>query len=244
MTDFITLDTCPICAGQLVGKTYTAISNLFASEYALTFPTQRYVHYKTCEICGAVVQTPRMSGELIYRYYAEGIYRGAMNVKQEGIDRNEMERAVTDARLIARYAGAVATHLDIGCSRGYLLSRVNAPVQIGVEPNHDYVTSETIDGVYDTLALVPGKFQLITAIHSLEHEPSPLEQLQLMAGKLMPGGKIVIEVPTWKSNGGPLRLAHLYYWDEDAMRALAGLAGLAVVGVEYTPHMFAVMEAV
>jgi SAM-dependent methyltransferase len=199
--------------------------------------------YQKCEGCGVLVQNPRLRGDSLVDYYSKGIYRQTSGMDQKTLDDKELFRADIDAQLIHRHVGEkIESHLDIGCSRGYLLDKVSAAFQIGVEPNSDYISSDSLHEAYKSLVDVPGVFSLITCIHALEHEPYPLQYIQEMIDRLDTGGKIVIEVPSNMSQGGPLRFAHLFHWEREAFEKFIKTTGLRIIFQHYTPHLFAIME--
>jgi SAM-dependent methyltransferase len=83
--------------------------------------------------------------------------------------------------------------------------------------------------LYDTADLekVPGRYDLVSMIHSLEHMPSPLTTLTKLARLLDPNGVLFIEVPDIDSSPFDLVVAdHLCHFSADTLRHLAARAGL------------------
>ena len=62
----------------------------------------------------------------------------------------------------------------------------------------------SIEGVEDLytcpLNEIPGTYDLIVMIHSLEHIPEPVEFLQILAGKLNAGGHLIVQLPYFLHN--------------------------------------------
>jgi SAM-dependent methyltransferase len=239
---YITLDACGICGGGL-GEKRTAAAPSFVADLAPGFSVRAAAlcEYSQCDVCGVWMQTPRLDDDTLGRYYSEGIYRATLGITTERLDADELARAKFDAGLIAAHIGEVESHLDIGCSRGYLLREVGANTRAGVEPNADW-TRES-EGVVSSLDQIDRLYSLVTMIHVLEHEPYPVDYLKRAAKLLEPGGRMIVEVPSWQSKGGPLRLAHLWHWETGAMRDTAKRAGLKVVKMLGTPHLFVILEA-
>lgn len=82
-----------------------------------------------------------------------------------------------------------------------------------------------------------GPFHLITLHHVLEHLVDPVGTLQRLRGLLAPGGRILIEVPNWRSTErramGPQWMdlrpnQHRWQWEPRTLRRACEAAGLAV----------------
>jgi hypothetical protein len=113
-----------------------------------------------------------------------------------------------------------ASHLDIGSSRGWLLDLVGAPVAEGFDLNKQYrVTGKEVG--------TPGKYELVTAIHVLEHTTSPHDSLVWWAS--MSSKYVLIEVPSF---GAPLRFPHLFYFPPAVLVEMVKRAGMRIVVVE------------
>jgi len=198
--------------------------------------------YLVCQKCGLISQSPRMSDRELDEFYSQGFYRRTLNLTDEEKDKDELYRARFDTEIIRRHIGKVASHLDMGCSRGFLLKEVGASVEVGVEADVDGVKAKGIE-VYSKMNQVPQKsFDLVTAIHVLEHVSKPAGYLQKMAKFVKKSGYLVIEVPTWKSPGGPLRLAHLYHFEPDVLKLICKQVGLQVEHTEFTPHLMLICK--
>ena len=237
---YIHLERCAICGNGETTDTKYAAAPSFDVELAPGFAVHAaaIVTYERCAGCGAWAQNPRLDDESLGRYYGEGIYRATLGIPQDRIDADELERAKTDAAYIAHHIGPVASHLDIGCSRGYLLQQVGAMCKVGVEPNAAWPMAglDTMRSIDE----VNGRYDLVTMIHMLEHEPYPLEMLCKAANRLDEHGRLVVEVPSWRSKGGPLRLAHLWHWEEMSIRETLSRAGIEVMNIISTPHILVI----
>lgn len=194
-------------------------------------------HYYKCMDCNVIFQNPRMSDTELKKFYSQGYYRRSLNLSDEEMDKDEKYRAGVDAGILKKHVEKITSHLDIGCSRGYLLEAIWADTKIGVDENTKWEMVEGIK-VYNKLEQIPIRaFDLVTAIHVLEHVPDPLGYLKEMTRFVKKDGRLVIEVPSWKSPGGPLRLAHLYHFEPDVLRLMCKKVGLTVLQMEFTPHL-------
>jgi len=198
--------------------------------------------YSVCQNCNVIFQNPRFSDSELKIFYSGDYYRKTINLTEEEMGRDEQYRAKADAEIIKQHVGKVIAHLDIGGSRGYLLGAVGADVRVNVEPNTSYSGVKGIE-VYPEIKKVPRKtFDLVTAIHVLEHVPDPMDYLKEMIKLVDKNGHLVIEVPTWKSPGGPLRLAHLYHFEPDVLRWMCREVGLNVLETKFTPHLLLICK--
>jgi SAM-dependent methyltransferase len=142
--------------------------------------------------------------------------------------------------------------IDIGCGNGAALagfSKIlprwelygNELSDRGLQdlrkiPN--FVALYTVDDV----KAIPGRYDLVSMIHSLEHMPAPLSTLSAAARLLEDRGNVFIEVPDIETSPFDLLVAdHLCHFSVDTLRYLASRAGLtattataAVLGKEIT----------
>lgn len=199
-------------------------------------------YYFLCQNCHVIFQNPRMSDQELNKFYSEGYYRRLLNMTDEERDNDEMYRAKVDLDIINKSVGKVKSHLDVGCSRGYLLELVKADFKAGVESDVNNVTAKGVK-VYRQISEVPSKsFDLVSALHTLEHVPDPKSFLEDMIKLVHKNGSLVIEVPTWKSPGGPLRLPHLFHFEPDVLKLMCQEVGLKVLHVEFTPHLLLICK--
>lgn len=241
----INLKSCPVCDSYSI-STYDQMG--FAPHVSheimpgVKVDAAVITRYFVCQNCNVIFQNPRLSNFELNRFYSQGIYRRTLNLTDEEISRDEAYRARIDTEIIKRYVGKVTSHLDVGCSRGFLLDAVGAAIRVGVEPNVSDLRVKGVE-IYPEMSKVPQKsFGLVTAIHVLEHEPAPLDYLKKMAEFVDKGGYLVVEVPTWKSPGGPLRLAHLFHFEPDVLKFMCAKVGLKVIQTEFTPHLILICQ--
>lgn len=241
----ITLNSCPVCGGSInvfpqIGFAPTVSCKIMPDVNVEAAIISRY---SICQSCHLIFQNPRMSDQELEKFYSGGSYRRMINMTDEQKDDDEMYRAKNDAKIIKDKLGEdIRSHLDIGCSRGFLLQEVDAKLKVGVEPDIQYIKVSGV-GVYPKMNKVPQKpFDLVTAIHTLEHVSDPVKFLKDMTDRVSDKGHLVIEVPTWKSPGGPLRLPHLYHCEPDVLRLLCQQVGLKIVQTEFTPHLFLICQ--
>lgn len=90
--------------------------------------------------------------------------------------------------------------VDVGCGTGGFLDKVTSVAQsvAGVEPQ-SAIRAELVSLGYEMYELpssLPEEhFDLVTLFHTLEHLVEPIETLRELKRSLVPGGKIIVEVP-------------------------------------------------
>jgi 2-polyprenyl-3-methyl-5-hydroxy-6-metoxy-1,4-benzoquinol methylase len=78
-------------------------------------------------------------------------------------------------------------------------------------------------------ASLPGQFDLVTMVHSLEHFPEPAETLRGLKSKIGPGGRLFIEVPNAQANPFDLVIAdHMLHFAPSTLSDLITRAGFKV----------------
>ena len=236
----ISLDFCPVCNSSSIGQYQSAGTAPHIKHEIMPKGFVRAAvlsRYSECHNCNLIFQNPRLSDSELKKYSSLGYYRQQLNLTEKQIDDDEEQRAKVDAQIIKKNIGEVSSHLDVGGSRGYFLDAIGAKNKVIVEPNIKYPKVRGLK-VYPELNKVPAqKFDLVTMVHVLEHVPKPLEYLKYITSFVDKDGYLVIEVPTWESPGGPLRLAHLYYFEPDVLKLMCKQIGLSVEYTEFTPHL-------
>lgn len=237
----ITLNSCPICHNlKITPYPQFGTAPWIRCEIMPGVKVDAAVlsHYFTCSNCHVIFQNPRMSDEELGRFYADGHYRRLINVPDEQKDEaDKIFWANFCSKVIKENLSEINSHLDIGCGRGYLLKEVGAKIKVGIEPDIAHVIVSGIE-VYAHLKEAPQRtFDLVTIIQTLEHVPDPINCLKDTVKLVKRDGLVAIEVPTWKSPGGSLRLSHLYHFEPDVLRWMCREVGLSVIRTEFTPHM-------
>lgn len=151
--------------------------------------------------------------------------------------------------------------LDVGCGRGDFLRFVGGrvpgsqrfgieldPKRAGAARDADPQARIAIGAIPDALAQLDGDFDLITLWDVFEHLADPAQDLQVLAGRLAPGGFLFLQtiheqsVVPWlgrflyrASSGrwrGPARRTHephhLVFFSQDALRRIAEQARLTI----------------
>ena len=227
MTELV--QTCPLC-GSPTGDTA-----LF---------DQRSLHgvlviNRLCSNCGLVIQSPRMTDAELEEFYEQEyrlLYQGSAgpNPKDLAV---QAGRAQALVNLTQEVIPAVNRHLDIGCSAGLLLQgfqRAYNCQSIGIEPGDAYREYAQAQGlsIYDSLSdlnrVQPGRFDLISLAHVLEHIPNPVEYLtQLRQDWLASDGWLLIETPNLYGHDC-FEVAHLVSFSPHTLKQVLQQAGFQI----------------
>ncbi|MCR4308384.1 MAG: class I SAM-dependent methyltransferase [Candidatus Berkelbacteria bacterium] len=227
MNGWIEITTCINCNGNL--QPYRAVTTapyLMVDFCGGALPVSTTSTFSKCTACGLVAQSPRMTDDRIAQYYSSGLYRQTLGIPVEAMDADELRRAQDVMEWLYKHGiKNPASHADIGASRGFLLQEIGARTQRGFDTNPKYGDYKLIEN---------DRYDLVTAIHVLEHTTSPIEEIKWY--KSLSADKVLIEVPGENCKGGPLRFAHLYYFPPNVLANMMQDAGLKILEIETEPN--------
>jgi hypothetical protein len=235
--EWVTVENCPLCGSKrnlYYGDGRAPMLSIPDTLGGVTLAV--ITSYYQCVECGLIRQSPRLSDASLAELYASGDYRHMLNGTQELFDTDELNRA----KYIYPLIEGSGSHLDIGCSRGYLLemSRDEGRKVLGVEPNAAYV-NEGVPTVA-TLEQIRSQWDTITCIQVFEHVGNPVEYAEKIVSLMPEGGRLILEVPSEQSPGSPLRLWHLYFYTPPVIMRL--FHALKLVDFQRTPHNLFIFE--
>ncbi len=204
-----------------------------------------------CEACGCVqaIVDDKWRGEIaeIYRDYT--IYHQANGNEQcifepvSGAALARSERLAAKLRTLPDLPQA-GKLIDIGCGNGAFLRSFGRLFPdwtlTGLEWDDKYRSLvESIPGVKALLTgridEVPGMFDVISLVHSLEHMEDPLALLRRARSKLKPGGILFIQLPYYVENPFELFVTdHATHFDRNSAVSLLESAGFSVDLLETT----------
>jgi SAM-dependent methyltransferase len=198
------------------------------------------LEYVICRHCGLVFRNPQPTAAALQEYYASEYVRdhqGADSVTEREV-RVQQARAAHLIGILQASVAGLHRHLDIGCSTGTLM-RATAQAYgcqtVGIEPARVYRQAALSQDllVYSGLAEMsgehPGRFDLISLSHVLEHLSQPLTYLEgLRREWLAPEGWLLIEVPNLMVHQA-LEFPHLLAFDRRSLEHALMAAGFRPV---------------
>jgi SAM-dependent methyltransferase len=139
---------------------------------------------------------------------------------------------------LTKFSPYIRPHMkvvDFGCGCGYLLANIDCKEKVGVEVNpvaRAKAQEAGIRTVASTSEIDDGWADVIVSNHALEHCRHPLEELQALWTKVVPGGLVVLVVPC-EAIKNKYRTDdpnhHLYSWSPLSAANLFAEAGFTVV---------------
>ncbi len=224
------------------------------SEFSLLTRLDRHdlgLEARICQVCGMVMTNPRPSDEWYEQFYGEffwQVYQGHrfsdMSDMFEKDDCRGKAQAILD--VCAADLPEHGTYLDFGSGLGGTLSeftRRHPRWQVfGVDPSVESLAfsqqmlagtgAQTVSGL-DAPELTGVKFDMITAVHVLEHILQPLKFLKELRDRMNDRGRIYVEVPNLVSDEwigkGFFHVAHSLYFTPESLCCLMAKAGLRVI---------------
>jgi len=206
-----------------------------------------------CEGCGLVRIDPLPRAETVDRYYAEDYraeYKGAVEPRLRHCHRETL-RALVRLQAVRALCAPGCRMLDVGSGAGFFpfVARRAGIACDGVDPNLGYARFGRerlgLDGLrVGTLADVAADpslrpYDLVTIHHVLEHLLDPVAAMLQLVRLVRPGGLVLVEVPDieadWHAPGRLFHAAHLFWFNEGTLSALARRAGLAPLEVTREP---------
>jgi SAM-dependent methyltransferase len=198
-----------------------------------------------CNRCGSAqaVVSPRWEAESRTIYDNYTIYHQGGGAEQSVFDATTGAASSRSSRLLQRLMEELpfASHgrlLDVGCGNGNTLRAFNqiAPTWslAGLDVTDHYKpVVESIPGVEalytGTVGAIPGQFQVITLIHSLEHIAGPAKFLAGLRDKLAGNGMLVVQVPDcWQNPFMFLVADHATHFFESTLKEAVAAGGYDV----------------
>jgi SAM-dependent methyltransferase len=197
--------TCPLCLGS------STLPVLSGTDYLFETTTQTF-KLSACSGCYCFFLDPMPSPEQIANFYPQQYWwkgSGERSLKRfESIYRRLVLRDhISFVKRAARNIQpqpAEVKLLDVGCGTGTLISilkdRGFRVLGLDFSPEASKVAAlehgvKVIVGSLEDAKFPDRSFDMITLFHVMEHLTEPLEMLQEVNRILMPGGRVVIQVP-------------------------------------------------
>ncbi|HEU4454878.1 MAG TPA: class I SAM-dependent methyltransferase [Longimicrobium sp.] len=215
-----------------------------------------------CGACGAWYLSPRLTEEAMLQAYARDDYFEGGESGYAAYAAQERSLRGTFARLLREMRGRGMTGgslLDVGCGYGYLLEEAAGFFDVRAGTDFSPAAAEEARGrgaevwVGGVEAVPEGRlFDCVTALHVVEHVYHPHDFVQALAGRVRPGGWLVLAAPDmgsfWRKGMGRRWPSwkfpeHVMFYDRRSLERLArGLPRVAELRPLPYPHAFPVAE--
>jgi SAM-dependent methyltransferase len=233
----LTVDACPVCAS--------------ASSVEESLPGDAE-SLRRCADCGAVYAAAYADPAEVY---VDGYLRGTarfgpgFDILDERFQRYLLGVNHRRVEQLEAVTGAPGTLLDVGCGAGeFLLAARDRGWEVkGVEPLEDASAHardahglDVATGLLEDSGLPEGTFDVVSAVHVVEHMARATEFMRMIARWARPGGWVLAESPNYNSrlrrrDGGDWRDLkpgeHLFHVTPTSLRRCFVEAGLAPVEV-------------
>ena len=230
------LRSCPICGSTNSKKILEYIDLQFFTD-STEVPKRANVIQRQCLDCFCIYMNPVYTGYGYRVLFAEASYSYGNPVRYD----TKMYDWLKQKQLI--FPGMSV--LDLGCNEGEFLSKLDRRIKkVGVERNRIAVTRGRKKYKNLNLKLInsdiesftyPGKFDLVTMFHILEHLTWPVAVLRKIRTLLKPEGRLLIEVPIleneittdihWFFSG-----QHTTHFTKNSLENCLALAGYKIAG--------------
>jgi SAM-dependent methyltransferase len=218
---------CPLCGSGKRTTVYNASDILYGKPG--TYPVVR------CQSCTLSYVSPRPTPEALGAHYPRDYISYSSSDDSPALARpfiRQLERSTSQRRirLIERARGRILPEtqiVDVGCGLNQLLEevlRVRGAVGQGVDMDETMVQRALRRGMpvtqstFSEAKLETGRYDLVTMMEYLEHDPWPLSTLREARRVLRPGGHLAIEIP--HVDGLPARFFKQHWANLDAPRHL------------------------
>jgi SAM-dependent methyltransferase len=212
---------CPICK-----KTE---SNYYSSTNALMHEPNNEVYiFNICNNCEAVFLTNPVTSERLERYYTDNYlpYRGpAAWGKYSSFVANSQKKTDSNrVNFVKKYLKKNNANnlnvLDVGCGNPSFLELLQQSSKVNCT-GIDFSDSGWKGKNYPNIELkkvsiedymTDKQFDVITLWHYLEHDYNPIQTIETLYNCLKHGGKLIIEVPDYKSISAKIQKSYWQGW--------------------------------
>jgi SAM-dependent methyltransferase len=199
-----------------------------------------------CNYCGAVqkIADEDFQREIDEIYGTYTVYHQSDGKEQAVFNQNSGTSSVRSQRMLDEISARITLPqqgrlLDVGCGTGVMLRAFNA-----FRPQWSIAGAELNDrnrAIVESIprceklytvspSLIPGEFNIITMVHSLEHIIGPIEFLKMLGRKLAPDGLLVVQVPNLPQSPFEVVVAdHTMHFTGTSLQALVRGAGFEIL---------------
>lgn len=203
-------------------------SSFYISTNALMHEANNELYiFNICANCETVFLTNPVDSENLNQYYTENYlpYRGskAWGKYSTFVENSQKMLDLKRVNFVKKYLNkknSNNTVLDVGCGNPSFLKLLNQKTKVNCT-GIDFSDSGWKGANYQDLTLIKvaiedfkttSLFDVITLWHYLEHDYNPNQTIKKLYNCLKPGGKLIIEVPDYKSCSAKKQKSHWQGW--------------------------------
>ncbi len=212
--------TCTVCK--------KSESSFYEATNALMHEANNELYiFNICANCETVFLTNPVTIDKLNIYYTENYlpYRGsnAWGKYSSFVENSQKALDLKRVNFVKKYLknnGSNASVLDVGCGNPSFLELLNQKAKVNCT-GIDFSDSGWIGKNYQDLTLMrvaiedfktDTLFDVITLWHYLEHDYNPNQTIETLYKCLKPDGKLIIEVPYYKSWSAKIQKSHWQGW--------------------------------
>ncbi len=211
---------CPICKNP--DTTFYISTNALMHE-----PNNELYIFNICNNCEATFLTNPETPEILEHYYTDNYlpYRGpaAWGKYSSFVANSQKKLDLNRVNFVKKYLKKNDTNLsvlDVGCGNPSFLESLQQNSKVNCT-GIDFSDSGWKGKNYPNLALkkvaiedfvTDKQFEVITLWHYLEHDYNPTKTIEKLYSCLKQGGKLIIEVPDYKSISAIIQKSHWQGW--------------------------------
>lgn len=227
---------CPVCKSENNEQYITTNAMMHAHN------TEQY-YFNRCLNCKSVFLTNPVKEEQLKNYYSNSYlpYRGAKawGKFQSFVEKSQQKLDIKRAKFVARSVdrNKKISILDVGCGKPSFLNTVQQQMNAvctGIDftdegwRNEEYLLLKLYKTSFDNFN-PKRRFDIITLWHYLEHDYHLDRTVEKLYDALKPGGKLIIEIPDYKSLTANKQKENWQGWHSPRHLTLFSKKGLRVL---------------
>jgi SAM-dependent methyltransferase len=243
---------CPICDARERIRVFATTLPPNFDEASPPSPYSAHYQINKCAGCGLIYSSPVMDNRGV-----AALYRNASETNVVPGEEDNVRRTMASYyQLAAAHLPSRTRILDIGCDMGFLLEAARDDgfgELYGIEPNpvaralaQRLAGAQIMEGFFEMSDYPADHFDLITAIHVLDHLVDPRVVLSRAHRNLRPGGIVLAVVHNVRSLLGRMlgerfpvyNLYHHFFFDKSTLAELFRRQGYEVIQVVSTRNCY------
>ena len=236
---------CPVCKNN--ENSFYIATNALMHE-----PNKERYTFNICANCETVFLTNPVTSENLNHYYTENYlpYRGskAWGKYSSFVENSQKTLDLNRVNFVKKYLNNdknIKNVLDVGCGNPSFLKLLHQKAKVSCT-GIDFSDSGWKGTRYNDLTLknvaienfnTTKLFDIITLWHYLEHDYNPNQTIEKLYNCLQPGGKLIIEVPDYKSLSSKIQKSFWQGWHSPRHLSLFSKKSFDILFSKYKWHI-------